>query len=93
MKEEERWVVDLQAIVNLQAMEAYAMVWDGKKNTAPRRIYTKPDYLYTVPEIRSYKRMAGTRYGDLPKEYPEGMDLYALTVPRLLELGVIDASR
>lgn len=93
MKEEERWIVDLQAIVNLQAMEAYAMVWDGKKNTAPRRIYTKPDYLYTLPVIRNYKREPGTRYGDLPKEYPDGMDLYSLTVPRLLKLGVIDASR
>jgi len=93
MKEEERWVVDLHQIVNLQAMEAYAMIWDGKRNTPPRRIYTKPDYLFTLPVIRNYKRVKGDRYGDLPKEYKDGTDLYALTVPRLLELGVIDASR
>lgn len=93
MKEEERWVVDIHQIVGLQAMEAFAFVWDGKKNTPPTRVFMKPDYLFTVPEIRSYRRAAGTRYQDLPPEYPDGMDLYALTVPRLLELGIIDASR
>jgi hypothetical protein len=93
VKEEERWIVELTNIVNLQAFECYAMVWDGKKNLPPRRVYSKPDYLYVVPMIRNYKRKKGDRYGDLPADYPDGTDLFELTVPRLLELGVIDASR
>ena len=93
VKEEERWVVELQQIVNLQAMECFAMVWDGKKNDQVRRVYTKPDYLFSSPEVRNYHRAGSKRYADLPKAYKDGEDLYALTVPRLLELGVIDASR
>lgn len=93
IKEEERWIVELTNIVNLQAFECFAMVWDGKRNIDPRRVYTKPDYTFVVPGIRNYKRIKGDRLGDLPKEYKDGTDLYSLTVPRLLELGVIDASR
>lgn len=93
VKEEERWVVDLHQIVNLQAMECFAMVWDGKKNAEVRRVYTKPDYLYVTPAVRNFKRSGDKRYADLPKDIKDGEDLYALTVPRLLEYGVIDASR
>jgi hypothetical protein len=93
MKETEEYIVNPNLLVEIPALQAFALTWDGGKMKEPRRVYMKPDFLFMSKEIRSYPPGKVERIPELPDVYLKGEDLFAMTVPRLMQLKVIDPSK
>jgi len=93
VKEEERFLVEPGILVDLPAFQGVAVSWDGYEPREPQKVWLKPDFLYVNPTLRQYDPDKGvkgkTGFVKLPKAYKRGEDLFAVTVLRLMELGIL----
>jgi len=93
VKEEERFLVEPGILVDLPAFQGVAVSWDGYEPREPQKVWLKPDFLYVNPTLRQYDPDKGvkgkTGFVKLPKAYKRGEDLFAVTVLRLMQLGIL----